>query len=99
MDAPQKDYKAEEEEKIPEGQMKVKVYAPFKDYFEGMASSISGANQTGPFDILPGHHRFMTMLSPCTLDIRLPDGTAEDIKIEKGIMFVKKDRVTVFLDV
>ena len=91
-----------QEEKIPEGQMKVKVYAPFKNYFEGMAKSISGVNLTGPFDILPGHHKFLTLLSPCELDIRVEDSSeesAEKIKIERGVMYVKEDRVTVFLDV
>ena len=36
--------------------MAVKVYAPFKVYFEGDAMSVSAVNDTGPFDILPKHH-------------------------------------------
>ena len=89
----------EADEKVPAGQMKIKVYAPFKNYFEGMGTSISGINPTGPFDILPGHHKFLTLLSPCELDVRTPEGTSETVKIERGIMYVKADRVTVFLDV
>ena len=98
---PEEAKKKPEEEKvdIPEGQMMIKVYAPFRNYFEGLAESISGANVTGPFDILAGHHKFLSLLSPCELHIRLTDGTAEKIKIDRGIMYVKEDRVTVFLDV
>ena len=93
----QKDVESKKSD-IPEGQMKVKVYAPFRDYFEGLAMSISAINDTGPFDILPGHHKFLTLLNACDLEIRTDDG-AETVKIDRGIMFVKEDRVTVFLDV
>jgi len=83
---------------IPKDKMLIKVYAPFHNYFEGVANSISAENDTGPFDILAGHRRFLTLLNPCELDIRTEE-KSEKIKIERGIMFVKKDRVTVFLDV
>ena len=83
---------------VPEGKMKVKVYAPFRDYFEGLANSISAVNLTGAFDILPGHHKFLALLSPCEIEIRTDEGS-ETVKIAKGIMYVKEDRVTVFLDV
>lgn len=92
--APVKDEKAE----VPKGKMLIKVYAPFKDYFEGPANSITAENDTGPFDILPGHHKFLTLLNACELDIRT-DESEEKIKIDRGVMFVKEDRVTVFLDV
>lgn len=93
------DKKEEIIENIPEGQMMIKVYSPFRDYFNELSNSISAVNDTGPFDILPGHRNFLTLLSPCELDIKKPDGNEEKIKIERGIMYVKKDRVTVFLDV
>lgn len=86
------------EEKVPEGKMHIKVYAPFHNYFEGLAESISGINATGPFDILPGHHKFLTLLSACELEIRTGE-EMEKVKIDKGVMYVKEDRVTVFLDV
>ncbi len=83
---------------IPKGKMYVKVYAPFKVYFDGVASSMSAINDTGPFDILPRHHNFMTLLSPCDLIVRT-DRSEEKITITRGIMHVKADRVIVFLDV
>lgn len=83
---------------VPAGQMLVKVYAPYRVYFEGPAISLSGENDSGPFDILVGHHKFLTLVHACELEIRTNDG-AEKIKIDKAIMYVKEDRVTVFLDV
>jgi F0F1-type ATP synthase epsilon subunit len=78
--------------------MHVKVYAPFKTYFDGTASSISAVNGTGPFDVLPKHHYFMTLLSPCEVVVRTQQGE-ERILISRGIMHVKSDDVVVFLDV
>lgn len=78
--------------------MRIKVYSPYQTYYDELATSISAVNDTGPFDILKGHHRFLTLLSSCELVIAGRNGE-EKIKISRGIMYVKEDRVTVFLDV
>lgn len=78
--------------------MEVKVYAPFQVYFEGNAFSVSAVNATGPFDVLPQHHNFLSMLVPCTLTIQSPDGV-QNIKINRALMNVKANRVVVFVDV
>ncbi|PID98952.1 hypothetical protein CSA80_02400 [Candidatus Saccharibacteria bacterium] len=81
-----------------DGSMFVKVYAPYKIYFEGQAKSISAVNQTGPFDILPEHHNFITLLVPCDIIVRTERGQ-EKIRIQNGIMHSKENSVVVFLDV
>ena len=78
--------------------MQVKVYSPFQIYFDEQAYSLSGENRTGPFDILPHHHNFITLLNPCELVIRAPLGERH-IRISGGVMHVKADHVAVFLDV
>jgi len=78
--------------------MQVKVYSPFKVYFDGEAYSITAASETGPFDILPKHHNFITLLTPCELMIRTVSGD-ETLSISGGIMHVKANNVVVFLDV
>ena len=78
--------------------MHIKVYSPFKVYFDEEAESISAVNDTGPFDILPRHHNFMTLLSAGEVLIRAPRGE-QKIRISRGIMHVKADKVIVFLDV
>jgi F0F1-type ATP synthase epsilon subunit len=78
--------------------MHVKVHAPYKIYYDDKAESISAINDTGPFDILPNHHNFMTLLNTCDVIVR--DGQREEvIPINRGVMHVKKDKVDVFLDV
>lgn len=78
--------------------MEVKVYAPFKVYFEGEAYSVSAVNATGPFDILPRHHNFLCMLVPCVVKVVGVAGVKE-IKAHRALMHVKADRVVVFMDV
>ncbi len=80
--------------------MHVKVYSPFKTYYDEESFSITALNSTGPFDILPRHHNFMTLLNPGELLIRPVLGRKEQrIRISGGLMHVKADKVTVFLDI
>lgn len=79
-------------------QMHIKIYSPFKIYFDEEGYSISAENATGPFDILPHHHNFMTLLKACELQVRTPT-TLRKIRISGGLMHVKADRVIVFLDI
>lgn len=78
--------------------MHAKVYSPFKTYYDDDAYSISAVNATGPFDILPRHHNFMTLLGACDITIEGPR-SKQKIRISQGIMHVKTDKVIVFLDV
>ena len=79
--------------------MHAKVYAPFKVYFEGQAASISALNELGPFDVLPKHRNFITLLKPGDLTVRLPGKREVKMTIAKGVMHVKSNEVRVFLDV
>jgi F0F1-type ATP synthase epsilon subunit len=79
--------------------MHVKVYAPFRTYFDGEAYSLSAENRTGPFDVLPHHKNFMSLLTPCTITVRKKDQPDFNLKVSRGVVHVKTDQVTVFLDV
>jgi F0F1-type ATP synthase epsilon subunit len=79
--------------------MHIKVSSPFKIYFDDKANSITAANKTGPFDILPRHKNFMTLLIPCTLTVRAEGKPDFTLPITRAVMHVKADEVAVFLDV
>ncbi len=78
--------------------MRIKIYSPFKVYFDEDALSISAVNNTGAFDILPKHHNFITLLDPCEVVVRT-NSDERKFKIARGVMHVKADKVIVFLDV
>ncbi len=79
--------------------MHIKVYAPFKVYYDQDAESISAENDTGVFDVLPHHKSFMTLLSPCDIVIRNHGAEDFKVKITRAIMHIKADEIRVFLDV
>lgn len=76
----------------------IKIYSPFKTYFDGPATSISAENETGPFDILPRHHNFMTLLNPGDIVVRNKE-TEHKYRIARGVMHVKNNGIIIFLDV
>ncbi|HVI60816.1 MAG TPA: F0F1 ATP synthase subunit epsilon [Candidatus Saccharimonadales bacterium] len=79
--------------------IQIKVYSPFRVYYDGPAFSISAVNETGPFDVLPKHHNFISLLTPSELLVRTVDQGDQKIIISGGIMHVKADQIIVFLDV
>jgi len=82
----------------PKDKLNVLVYAPFKTYFDGLADSVTAKNGKGIFDILPMHHSFITLLDFGYLVINSKAGE-QKIEIDKGLMHVNQNLVTVFLDV
>lgn len=78
--------------------MHIRVASPFTVYFNEEALSISAENDTGPFDILPHHHNFITLLGACEIVVRKRVGESR-IQISGGVMHVKADQVIVFLNV
>lgn len=78
--------------------MDLKIYSPFKVYYDDKAFSVSALNRTGPFDILPEHHNFITLVSPCTVVIRSPLGE-QRLEVAGGLMHVKADKVILFLNI
>lgn len=76
----------------------VKIYSPYKVYFNNQANSISANNDTGPFDVLPRHHNFISILKAGEVKVISADKDYR-IKIDRGIMHVKNNQVIIFLDV
>lgn len=79
--------------------IRVHIHSPYRDYYDGLAFSLSAKSATGPFDILPRHHNFISLLPPCEITIRTVDEGERQIRISGGIIHVKADQVIVFLDV
>jgi F0F1-type ATP synthase epsilon subunit len=93
--------KTEEKDKAKdngEPTIHIRVASPFKTFFDEDAHSISAINDTGPFDILPHHHNFITLLNACEIVVRTGRGDFR-IQISGGIMHVKADQIVVFLNV
>ena len=65
--------------------------------YEGMALAISGKNAVGPFDILPQHANFVSVLSD---GVRLHLAkTIQDIPFDRGILRVHENSVEVYVGI
>src|SRR4051794_8035534 len=89
------DGKPKESQEQSSDVVQCKVYSPFKVYFEGAAKSVSAESAKGPFDILPRHHNFITLLVPCQLVIRTENDEEQLFDIGGGIMHVKANDIIV----
>lgn len=84
--------------KLGKDQLYVKIYAPFKNYYDGVAKNVTATNDTGKFDILAEHHNFITILNAGEIIVRDDQGE-HVIKNDAAIMHVKGNQVIVFLNV
>lgn len=86
-------------EALDANSIQVKVYSAYQTYFDAPAKSVSAENDTGPFDILPRHHNFITLVNAGEVIIRPVEGEDKKLRITRGVMHVRRNKVTLFLDV
>ena len=80
-----------------DGRLNVKVFSPYQTYYAGDAVSVSGLNQTGPFDVLFAHANFFSLLAAGDVVVRT--GFAQlNFPVSRGIIKVSSNKVTVFVD-
>jgi F0F1-type ATP synthase epsilon subunit len=77
---------------------KVKIFSPYETYYDGEAISLSATNGTGPFDILPGHINFFSLLTSGKVVVNTGFQQLE-FQIARGVIRVAHDSVTLFADV
>ncbi len=72
--------------------------APFQLYYEGPAKVVSAVNPVGPFDILPGHADFFSVLVPCEIIIEPVEGEVIKFDISTGIVTAQENDVNLFVN-
>lgn len=79
-------------------QIAVTVRDREKVIYEGQVLSVSGLNDVGPFDVLPSHENFITLLKG-EIVIREMDGRQTKLPVVEGVMKVMANRVEVFMGI
>lgn len=78
--------------------LKVLIRSRSKNFFTGEVYSVSSKNEKGPFDVLPQHAQFVTLLTGnIVLDKGLP--TEKTIEVDKGVLNVLGDKIDVYVGV
>ena len=78
--------------------LSVKISTPTEVVWEGSARSISGENVAGPFDILPDHAGFVTMIKNKIITVKCADRDRQ-YSFTRALMHVKSNKVRIFGDV
>jgi len=78
-------------------ELSVIARAPFHVYYEGSAQSVTATNKVGPFDILPGHADFFSVLSPGNIIIETTTNPVT-FAISNGIITVRNNEVMIFVN-
>ena len=83
---------------MADNQLTVQVLSSSKVFFDGPALVVSGVNKVGPFDILPQHENFISLLKTEVI-IHCLDGKDLRILCKNGLLEVSEDKVRVFLGI
>lgn len=72
------------------------IVSPEDTVFAGKVKVISLKNELGPFDIIPYHETFISLISE-KLVIYPLDGPRKEIMVDKGVVRVFKNNVQIYL--
>ncbi len=78
--------------------LKVEVRSRQGVIFNGELGAVSSFNAVGPFDVLPGHINFVSMIER-KLELRRTDGRIEEFNVDNGVILVENNEVKVFIGV
>jgi F0F1-type ATP synthase epsilon subunit len=83
----------------PTEELSVVIVNPDVKVWEGKAESVSSENSTGPFDILPQHSNFVTIVRNKPITIREATGKKQTITYKSAVLVVKDDLVMIYTDI
>lgn len=80
---------------MPNAQLTVEINNPEKQLWSGQAVSVSSVNSAGPFDILPFHANFITIIEGKLLKINTGVKT-EEFNYPNAIIYASKNKVIIY---
>ena len=66
--------------------------------FQGQVEAVSSFNDMGPFDVLPRHANFISLIKQAII-LHLIDKTEKRIEITSGVMKVRENNLEVYLGI
>lgn len=81
-----------------EPKLHVRVLSPTQTHYDGSAMAVSAVNRVGPFDVLADHANFFSLLTEGTIAITTATSQKVEIPVTQGIMKVKNNEITLFVD-
>ena len=66
--------------------------------FQGQVEAVSSFNDMGPFDVLPRHANFISLIKQAII-LHLMDKTEKRIEVTSGVMKVRENNMEVYLGI
>lgn len=81
-----------------EPRLHARVLSPTQTLYDGPALAVSASNKVGPFDILADHANFFSLLTEGNIVVNT-GYQSFNFPIQHGIVKVKNNEVTLFIDI
>jgi F0F1-type ATP synthase epsilon subunit len=65
---------------------------------EEEVAAISSFNENGPFDILPMHENFISVIKD-KLVLHKKDGSSKEVALERGVLKIFKNEIDIYLGI
>lgn len=78
--------------------LSVQVFTPKGVVWEGEAQAISSVNSQGPFDLLPEHAHFISLIEHHPITVVTASGD-QTFTFETAVIRLIDDRVTIYADI
>jgi F-type H+-transporting ATPase subunit epsilon len=78
--------------------LRVKITSPQKVIWEGQADSVSSENTNGPFDILPMHANFITIIENKPIKVSV-SGKIEEYSYPRSVLFTQNNTVLIYTNI
>lgn len=75
--------------------MRLTLLTPARLLVEATVVGVRAWDETGSFQLLPGHEPFLTVLTPSILRWTLPDGSTRLAAVQGGVLRAERDAVHV----
>lgn len=79
------------------GTIHLTIMSPHSVVWEGAVRSLSSENSEGPFDILPEHARFISLIHAHPVQVELLDGTEKEFRFESAVLAFENDEAKIYM--
>lgn len=81
-----------------EDTLKIRITRATELLWEGEAKSVTSKNVDGPFDVLPMHANFVTLIRGEPIQIQQTDGKEITYSFKYSVMYVQGNIVKIYAD-
>jgi len=71
--------------------------SPVALVWEVEAEALSAENRDGPFDVLPDHARFLSLVGEAPVAVTLRDGSSKTFNFENAVLFFEDNIATIYI--